>query len=48
MIRRTEIRFTWIPGIKPVMIPAMTPSRRAMSIGMNIYLFESGCLYCWL
>ncbi len=34
--RIKDIRFTWIPGIKPVMIPAKTPNRIAVRISKNI------------
>ncbi len=30
------IRFMWIPGIKPVIVPAMRPKRIARIISRNI------------
>ena len=35
------IRFTWIPGIKPVMIPAKIPIKIAIKQARNILLFSS-------
>jgi len=33
---KTEIRFTWIPGTSPVMIPDRTPRIKAAIISVNI------------
>jgi len=34
--RRIEIRLMWMPGIKPVIVPAIRPRRIARIIGSSI------------
>lgn len=34
------MRFMWIPGIRPVIVPARRPSRRAIRISGIMYYFS--------
>ena len=35
-IKNIEIRFMWMPGIRPVIVPEAIPSKRAIKISSNI------------
>ncbi len=39
-IRNTETRLTWMPGIKPVNVPARTPINKAMTNSISIGLVK--------
>ena len=40
--RIIEIRFIWMPGIRPVIVPKVTPSNRA-TVSSNIATFSPFC-----
>ena len=47
-MRITAIRFIWIPGIKPVIVPARRPTKSAIMISRTILISERRIWFLFL